>query len=120
MAEHNNTGRQGEDRAAQHLLDEGYQIISRNWHNRGRKELDIVATKDNTLVFVEVKTRQPGSINDPLRAVDGRKQHRLVLAANSFILQHRIEMNVRFDIIAIMGAEVQHIENAFVPSATYY
>ncbi|MCQ2223795.1 MAG: YraN family protein [Bacteroidaceae bacterium] len=120
MAEHNVTGSQGEDLAVRFLEEKGYQIVCRNWRNRGRKELDIVATKDNTLVFVEVKTRRVGSLSNPLAAVNGQKQHRLVLAANSFIQTHRIDMNVRFDVVAIVGTRIEHIENAFIPSATYY
>ena len=120
MAEHNDTGRQGEKMAARYLEGRGYEILCRNWHNRGRKELDIVATKDNTLVFVEVKTRRAGSLSNPMAAVDGRKQHRLVLAADSFIRTYRIDMNARFDVIAILGDQIEHIENAFVPSAIYY
>lgn len=120
MAEHNNTGKAGEERAAEYLIEKGYKILCRNWHNRGRKELDIVACKDNTLVFVEVKTRRAGSLSDPLAAVDGRKQHRLVLAADSFIRAKRIDMNARFDVIAITGTEIVHIENAFMPSISCY
>lgn len=120
MAEHNETGRRGEDTAAQFLIEKGYRIINRNWRNRGRKEIDIVATKDDNLVFVEVKTRRAGSLSNPLAAVTALKQHRLVLAADSFIHTYHISLNPRFDIITITGSTIEHIENAFLPAATYY
>ena len=55
MAAHNELGKEGELLAANHLQSEGYVIRHRNWRC-GHKELDIVAEKDGTLVFVEVKT----------------------------------------------------------------
>lgn len=120
MAQHNITGLQGEDRAAQYLLDKGYHIVARNWHNRGRKELDIVAVDGDTMVFVEVKTRRANSLTSPLEAINAAKIHRLALAAHSFIRINHITMNVRFDVIGITGALIEHIENAFFPPAVYY
>lgn len=120
MATHNTTGKNGEDRAAQYLEDLGYRIIARNWRNRGRKELDIVAIDGDTLVFVEVKTRTANTLTSPFDAVNGLKMHRLTLAADSFIRAHNINMNARFDVIGITGSKIEHIKNAFVPSATYY
>lgn len=124
MAIHNEIGRIGEDMAAQYLKDKGYQILCRNWKNRGRKELDIVAVDGNELVFVEVKTRSEGTLTGPFEAVDYRKQHRLALAANSFIMMNRISLAPRFDVIGIVGAganaRIEHIQHAFVPSGTFY
>ena len=120
MAQHNITGQQGEDQAAQYLINKGYRIVARNWYNRGRKELDIVAEDGHTLVVVEVKTRRDGSLSSPLGAVTPAKMYRLSLAANSFIRCHQVTMNVRFDIIGIVGQDIVHVENAFVPPATYY
>ena len=57
MTAHNELGKEGELLAANHLQSEGYVIRHRNWRC-GHKELDIVAEKDGTLVFVEVKTRK--------------------------------------------------------------
>ena len=74
----------------------------------------------HTLVFVEVKTRRDGSLSSSLGAVTPAKMYRLSLAANSFIRCHQVTMNVRFDIIGIVGQDIVHVENAFVPPATYY
>ncbi len=89
MAVHNDLGRKGEDMAAEYLQHEGYCILARNWVNKGRKELDIVATKDDVVVFVEVKTRRLGSLTSPIEAVDARKQHRICMAADSFLKSYR-------------------------------
>lgn len=66
MAAHNELGKEGELLAANHLQSEGYVIRHRNWRC-GHKELDIVAEKDGTLVFVEVKTRKERFIRTPRR-----------------------------------------------------
>lgn len=115
MAAHNDMGRQGEDRAVQYLVDKGYQIVARNWHNRGRKELDIVAIDGDTLVFVEVKTRMAGSLANPFDAINPLKMHRLTLAADSFIRSHHLSLNARFDVIGIIGDKIEHIPHAFMP-----
>lgn len=124
MALHNEVGKIGEDMAARYLEGKGYQILCRNWKNRGRKELDIVAVDGQELVFVEVKTRSEGTLSSPFEAVDYRKQHRLALAANSFIMMNHISLAPRFDVVGIVGAgsnaKIEHIQNAFVPSVTYY
>lgn len=114
MAEHNETGKMGEEMATRYLARKGYSIIARNWSNLGRKELDIVAIDGNTLVFVEVKTRSANPLVSALEAVNREKRHHMTLAATSFMRTFRLEMKARFDIITITGNELEHIENAFI------
>jgi len=57
MAKHNEFGKQGEELAAQFLMEKGYEILERNWRNR-HKEIDIIAKDGEELVIVEVKTRK--------------------------------------------------------------
>ena len=124
MAVHNDLGHKGEDMAAEYLQQEGYCILSRNWTNKGRKEIDIIATKDDIVVFVEVKTRRQGSVTSPVSAVDGRKQHRICLAADSYLKSYHIDSPYRFDIICIVyndkASRVDHIIDAFRPRPKYY
>ncbi len=124
MAKHNDLGQKGEDMAAQYLEQHGYCILERNWTNMGRKELDIIATKDDVAVFVEVKTRRAGSAQSPLEAVDARKQRRICLAADSFLKANRIDFRSRFDIVAIIyndeGSRIEHIEDAFRARPKFY
>jgi len=124
MATHNNLGHKGEDMAVEYLQQEGYCILNRNWSNKGRKEIDIVATKDDVIVFVEVKTRRLGALTTPLSAVDGRKQHRICLAADSYLKTYRIDFNFRFDVISIIyndkASRIEHLEDAFRPRPKFY
>ena len=110
--------------AVEYLQQEGYCILERNWMNKGRKELDIVATKDDVVVFVEVKTRRPGSVTSPIEAVDIRKQRRICMAADSFMKSYRVDLPCRFDIVGIIyndqASRVEHIENAFRPRLKTY
>lgn len=124
MAWHNDLGHIGEDMAVDYLQQNGYCILERNWKNKGHKEIDIIAIKDNVLVFVEVKTRRHGSLTTPLSAVDGRKQHRICLAADSYIKTYRIDSPYRFDVICVVynekASNIEHIEGAFRPRLKYY
>lgn len=114
MAAHNEFGLEGEDKAVNYLIREGYLILDRNWKS-GHKELDIVAEKDGTLVVVEVKTRKSDKYGNPEDAVSSRKIRNTVLAADAYIRFNRIDLPVRFDIISIVSNSdiINHIEDAF-------
>lgn len=124
MAAHNDLGHKGEDMAAEYLRQNGYCILDRNWTNKGRKELDIIATKDDVVVFVEVKTRKVGSVTTPISAVDARKQHRIALAADSYLKANRIDFSYRFDVIGIIyntdASRIEHYEDAFKVRPKFY
>ena len=118
MAKHLILGQKGEDIAADYLERHGYIILDRNWRC-GHKELDLVVTKDNTVVFVEVKTRSSLDWGDPYEAVTDRKIRRIVNSADAYIRFNCIDMDARFDIISIVvdgGVfKIEHIEQAFLP-----
>ena len=125
MAEHNITGRLGEDMACDILASRGYAIRDRNWR-AGRLELDIVASKGDTLVFAEVKTRSEDYGEDPIEAIDRRKIMRIIRAAEAYVSAHGLErFDIRFDVFGVTGNspcdfKVEHIEDAFdVPLKTY-
>lgn len=106
----------GEEAAARYLMFQGYSIRSRNWRV-GHLEVDIVAEKRGVLVFVEVKTRADDRWGEPQDAVDDEKRRFLVQAANAYLHCYNLEMQVRYDIVAVTGwqppFEIRHIENAF-------
>ena len=111
-------GNEGENRAAAYLVSKGFEIIERNWRtNRG--EIDIIAEKAETLVFVEVKTL-PQATSDMLSSVLNRqKLQRILKTSKRFLLNHRQYSNsyIRYDVIVLdmQGLpEVYHIENAFM------
>lgn len=118
MAKHLILGQKGEDIAARYLEQQGYTILDRNWRS-GHKELDLVAYIENTVVFVEVKTRTSTDYGDPWSFVDNRKIRRIVNSADAYIRFKCIDMNVRFDIISITiengDFKIEHIEQAFFP-----
>jgi putative endonuclease len=101
-------GRIGEELAASHLRELGYQILFRNFHSR-YGELDIVAKKGNTLTFVEVKTRTQDSYGTPVEAVDARKRRHMAMAAGFFMQRFGFHhADQRFDVIEV---RLNHIEN---------
>ncbi len=117
MAQHNDTGRVGELRAADYLMNLGYRILHLNWKApRSRHELDIVALDGDTIVFVEVKTRSTNRYGDPSDAVDERKMHDLCKAANSYVQCYQINAPARFDIVSVTGTEINHMVDAFTPA----
>ena len=118
MAEHNETGKKGEDLAADFLQNEGFQILERNWKNRF-EEIDIIALENELLVIVEVKTRSSLAFGKPEESVGLRKQRLLVNAAEAYIKKYNSERETRFDIVSVVtngtGANIQHIRHAFSP-----
>jgi putative endonuclease len=119
MAEMHETGKKGERIAAAFLADKGYRIVETNWQSN-HQEVDIIAEKDNLLVIVEVKSRRSSYFGDPEASVTRQKQKMLIKAANHFIASRKLDMEVRFDIIAIIlhnnTKKINHIENAFYPT----
>ncbi len=120
MAQHNEIGREGEMRAADYLMRQGYRILHLNWKApRSRHELDIVAQDGDTLVIVEVKTRVTNHYGEPYEAVGYKKMCDLTKAANSYVVLNRISLPLRFDVISVTGTEINHIKDAFVPPPSY-
>ncbi len=98
-----NTGDAGEGWVRQYLCQQGWQILAQQWRCRWG-ELDLVARRADLLIFVEVKTRSPGSWDrGGLLAVGIPKQRRLIQAAQAFLSQHPhlCELSCRFDVVLI-------------------
>jgi len=110
-------GRWGEERACALLRTTGHTLLDRNWrsperHVRG--ELDVVALVGDLVVFCEVKARRHGAFGGAAAAVDDRKQAQIRHLAASWLRTHDIEHErVRFDVIAIDGVRIVHLEGAF-------
>lgn len=123
MADHNNLGKWGEQKAAEYLQQKGYIILERDWKWQ-RRDLDIVALKSGVLVIVEVKTRKDDRFTLPERSVDYKKMRSISIAANSYIKLRGHYGKVRFDVISIIGTDdenchIEHIEDAFLPPTMY-
>ena len=117
MAQHNELGKQGEELAVSFLLKNGYKIVARNFRYQ-KAEVDIIAQKEDILAAVEVKTRSTPDFGDPQDFVKRKQIQLLVKAMDYFVNEHHLEVDVRFDIIAIIknkaGTRVEHVENAFL------
>jgi len=110
------SGKVGENVAAHFLKKNGFNLLKRNFHSR-YGEIDMIAAKDELVVFVEVKYRKNNAFGPPCVAVNFKKQNKLKKAALHFIGENDIvNKDFRFDIIEITGKdelELNHIENAF-------
>ena len=110
-------GNLGEDKASEYLKKNGYTIIIRNFRTK-RGEIDIIAVKDDILVFIEVKTAPHGTLKTLEHILGTTKQKRIVETAKRFLLSYRQYSNsyIRFDVLVVdmpCYPEVYHIENAF-------
>jgi len=116
MAEHNDFGKMGEEMAIAFLRKNSYKILATNWRYR-HAEIDIIAQKEDTLAIVEVKTRRSNYFGEPEEFVSRKQQRNLITAANEYVLQNDLDVDVRFDIISIIYNEKQqkvyHIDGAF-------
>ena len=109
-------GDKGEGNAVNFLFANGYEVLQKSYRFR-RGEIDIIARKDDVLVFIEVKTRKNADFGYPETFVSESQQERIHLAAEEYILQNQWQGEIRFDIIAILwdGYEpvIDHFEDAF-------
>lgn len=109
-------GRQGEAVAARYLQERGYRILARNIHTP-HGEIDLVARRDDVLVFVEVKLRTSSRYGYPEEAVTPRKQAHLLAAAEVYLAEHpEAGETWQFDVIAIQhdreqAMQIVHFEN---------
>lgn len=110
-------GRRGEEVAVAYLRRKGYLILERNYRTR-QGEIDVIARRRGTLVFVEVKTARSLSFGFPQYWVDRRKRAHLIRVATAYMLEKSAgEANCRFDVIAIIvdgkKSKLTHIVDAF-------
>ena len=116
MAEHNELGEKGEELAIDFLIKKGYTIRDKNYRYL-KAEVDIIAQKEDILAIVEVKTRSSRDFGLPQDFVNQKKIKLLVMATDHYVVSKDLDVNVRFDIIAIIHEnnkfEIEHIEDAF-------
>lgn len=110
-------GNWAENLACEHLQQQGWHILARNFHCRGG-ELDIVAKQQQTLAFIEVKYRRSMAYGGPLSTITQSKRQRLIVAAQRYLQQQPQykPYQARFDLIAICGRPEQQLELQWLPS----
>jgi putative endonuclease len=106
-------GLSAESRAAMLLIAKAYRILARRWKTPFG-EVDIVARRRHTLVFVEVKAR--ATLDEAVEAVTEKSQQRIIRAAELWLTHHPRDGqgDVRFDVIVVTPGKIpHHIPNAF-------
>ena len=116
MAQHNELGKKGEELAVGFLLKKGYEILERNYRFQ-KAEVDIIAQIKDTIAIVEVKTRSTVDFGNPQDFVKPKQIQRLVKAVDEYVNANGLDVEVRFDIIAIVKEnkqfKIEHLEDAF-------
>lgn len=118
MAQHNQDGKLAEQLSKEYLQKKGYEILEESWRY-SRAEVDLIASINNIIIFVEVKARSGTGFGLPEEFVDAKKQKLLSEAANEYIFLKGHQGEIRFDVVAILfkkgfaSYEIKHIEDAF-------
>ncbi len=116
MAEHNTLGKKGEEMAVSFLIEKGYEVLEKNYRYQ-KSEIDIIARVKGVLVVVEVKTRSTPEFGNPQDFVKPKQIQSLVKAINHYVEHNDLDLEIRFDIIAIIqnkaGTKIEHLEDAF-------
>ncbi len=107
-------GTQFEEKAANHLKKNGYQILQKNFRCK-IGEIDLIAKDGEYLCFIEVKYRSALTKGFPAEAITVNKIRRITRTAQFFMLQHKIPQDTpcRFDAVVILDQEISIIKNAF-------
>ena len=117
MAQHNDLGKKGEQLAVKYLLENGYTIVEKNYRFQ-KAEIDIIAQKNNVLAVVEVKTRSTNYFGNPQDFVNPKKIKLLVSAIDNYVVERDLEVEIRFDIVAIIKEKstfkIEHLKDAFL------
>lgn len=116
MASHNELGKKGEQLAVNFLVENGYDIVERNYRFN-KAEVDIIAQKEDVLAIIEVKTRSTADFGNPQDFVKPKQIKNLVKAVDEYVTVNNLDVEVRFDIIAIVKEKkefkIEHLEDAF-------
>ena len=106
-------GIKAEDRACAFLIAQGFDILKRNYRYK-RGEIDVIASDQQVMVFVEVKYRSNLSYGNPEDFVSENQKRLVIEVADNFLHSINWEKNIRFDIIAIdSGGGLEHFIDAF-------
>lgn len=114
MTDKTETGRIGENLAAEFLVSKGFKVVARNYRWQHR-EIDLIAQRKNWLIFVEVKTRGSNAFGEPESFVSNDQRNAIYQAAEQYIFANNWQGNIRFDIVSVKNGdrpEIVHFEDA--------
>lgn len=113
------TGQYGETLAANYLKEKGWTVLSRNWVYHPW-ELDIVAQREDWLVFVEVKTMKASFELAPALKANRKKWQSVWQAANAYLIENPFVGQMRFDLIYVLLGDatpvIKHFEDVWIPN----
>ena len=116
MSSNHKLGKLGEELAVKYLVVNGYAILDCNFRYR-KAEIDIIAQKDNILAIVEVKLRSGRFYESLEDTISKKKRNLLIMAADEYVQQNDLDLEVRFDIVVILsepsGYTIEHYPDAF-------
>ncbi len=101
MSKNKDTGKQGEEIAIAHLLQNGFSIAEKNWRWK-RKEADIIAIRSNTIHLIEVKTRNQVACGFPEESISQTKINHLIELAEAYWQLHPTYSAIQIDVVAII------------------
>lgn len=114
-----NIGKIGEEAASIYLKEKGYKIQERNYRT-SFGEIDIICEHQNSIIFIEVKTRRSNKYGCPEEAITINKQRKIIMNALSYLTRYHLgKKNSRFDVLVVSISDnctiknIKHIENAF-------
>src|ERR671923_3065207 len=116
---HLRRGARGEKLACRYLKRNGYKILFRNFRGRSGGEIDVVCRDNDTLVFIEVKTRGREDFGRPVEAVDREKRKRISRGALAWLrMLDNPDILFRFDVVEVIMVDdakprVELVRNAF-------
>lgn len=119
MAHHNNTGILGEKMAAKYLSEKGFTILHQNWRH-SHWEVDVIASLNNVLHFIEIKTRRTQKFGFPEDDVTKKKIQNLINASEEYLFTNPGWKLIQFDILSITllknkEPEFFFIEDVYLP-----
>ncbi len=100
MAHHNDTGKTGETLAIIWFEEKGYTILHKNWRHKNL-EVDIIATKNNILHFIEVKAVTTLKYGHPEDKVSEKKIRNLINASEGYLFQNPQWQRIQFDVFSV-------------------
>jgi putative endonuclease len=122
---HLRRGARGEKLACRFLRRNGYKVLYRNFKGRSGGEIDVVCRDNDTLVFVEVKTRTREDFGRPVAAVDRQKQKRISRGGLAWLrMLDNPDILFRFDVVEVIMTDnakprLELVRNAFPLSKPY-
>lgn len=113
MAHHNTTGWDGEKLAVNYFIEKGFSILQQNWRH-SHWEVDIIASFNNVLHFIEVKTRRTKKFGYPEDDVSKKKVINLINASEEYLYLHPEWKRIQFDILSINLLRNEPVEYFFI------